>query len=800
LSPPGTGRPGARAQAWAAAALLGWVVVLFLEAVMGRGVFFERDIHAYWHPLIASFRRIVRAGDWPLWNPEVGFGGPLLADPNLQLAYPPTWATLWVAPAVYYTCFAVLHCLWAGWGAYRLGRAWSLSPLPALVAGAAWSSSGPLLSSVSLFHHYASACWMPWVLWALERTLAAPGRRRSALLGMAAAGQLLAGSADMFIFTALVAAARGLRFAAGGGLRRAGVAALARGLGLAAVLASLLCAVQWLPAAALLRSGSRSEQTLRTATYWSLHPASLADLAVPYLVSGTPWGPPSRGELFEGREPLLRCLYLGLGVLALAALGAAAPGAARARLLLALALMFLLVALGRFTPAGYVFAIPPLSLLRYPTKCAVPAALCAALLAGFGAQAWLSAWPEALQRRGRLLAAALGALVLACAGAAAVAARSPGALAFLLDPGAPGGAPAAALAGVQRLARASALGLAMMLLVWWRSRRQHASRGLTAALVGLVCADIASVGRHVNPLAPPAVLQRQPDALAGLRPGDRIYSDPHTDPSVAALAHLPAGWDPAWARAVGFRQRLTPPTGALWQLRGSYDGTFTGLTPFPVAYLSTTVAEGTDQWIGVRLLRMGAVDAVLSVRELAGLPLRGSYPSVFAEPVRHYQVPEPLPRAYWAGQAREFPDEVSYAVLSHPAFDPDREVLLAPGVGGARGDGGGGRVRVLEERADRLRCETDSEGAGFLVVVGAFDSGWRARVDGRPAPVHRANVLFRAVGVPAGRHRVELRYRPPAVAWGAGLSALGALATALAWRSGRRRDSIGAAGTGDGAQ
>ena len=57
--------------------------------------------------------------------------------------------------------------------------------------------------------------------------------------------------------------------------------------------------------------------------------------------------------------------------------------------------------------------------------------------------------------------------------------------------------------------------------------------------------------------------------------------------------------------------------------------------------------------------------------------------------------------------------------------------------------------------------------------------GWRAHVDGVPAPVLRANGKHRAVAVPAGRHEVVLRYEPPGLLAGLALSGLSLLASAL---------------------
>ena len=86
-------------------------------------------------------------------------------------------------------------------------------------------------------------------------------------------------------------------------------------------------------------------------------------------------------------------------------------------------------------------------------------------------------------------------------------------------------------------------------------------------------------------------------------------------------------------------------------------------------------------------------------------------------------------------------------------------------------------------RHDRVRIAADLERPGYVVLVDTYDPGWKATVDGRRAPVLRANAAFRAVPVGAGRHVVEMVYRPLSVIVGAALSAAAALVglgTALA--------------------
>jgi uncharacterized membrane protein YfhO len=69
-------------------------------------------------------------------------------------------------------------------------------------------------------------------------------------------------------------------------------------------------------------------------------------------------------------------------------------------------------------------------------------------------------------------------------------------------------------------------------------------------------------------------------------------------------------------------------------------------------------------------------------------------------------------------------------------------------------------------------------------------------VDGKPAPILRADYLLRAVPVPAGAHRVEFHFRSPAIRRGLWIS-IGSLVLILgllAFDLSRRRKPRTAAG------
>jgi hypothetical protein len=168
-----------------------------------------------------------------------------------------------------------------------------------------------------------------------------------------------------------------------------------------------------------------------------------------------------------------------------------------------------------------------------------------------------------------------------------------------------------------------------------------------------------------------------------------------------------------------------------------------------------------------------------------------------------YENREVLPRAFVVPGAAPLPprQEVLKALRAN---DFRRTVLLEdPAALPARPSGGGFRAAtVVMSRPNRVTLRVDGGPAGYLVLADLWFPGWRATVDGRPATVHRANYLFRAVAVPAGAREVVFTFAPTSLARGKAASgaALGLVAlvgvSSLASRRHRERRRGRAAGAG----
>ncbi|HXY39304.1 MAG TPA: hypothetical protein VEQ10_06520, partial [Vicinamibacteria bacterium] len=753
-----------RPQTLAAAGLLLLVVLLFRQPLLQGGVVYERDVHLIWHPQVEGFVRAVAGGALPLWDPSPAFGQPLLADPGAQVLYPPTWLNLLMRPWTYYTLFAAGHLALSALAFFALARRW-VSVAAAATGAAVWALCGPLLSMVTLWHHYAGACLAPLVLLAAERAAATRRAREVVLLGLAIGLQMLAGSADMCALTLVTVAAwtamvhvrwrqpREIPWLLGGGA-------------VALLLAAALAAGQWVASLELLTRSSRRELPEAVRTYWSVHPASLLGTIAVGVPVGLPLQAHWRQELFEGREPFMGSLYLGLPALGLVAAGLFRDGQRRRGLALAAVLATaVLMALGRHAPAyaALTWLVPPLRVLRYPVKTMVFAALAWSGLVALGVDGWRSALS------GRRHLAALLPLTLATALVAALAA------AMLADVPALRAAAGRLLVPEHLLAmlpvgRALALhallGAALAALAW---RFPGGSRAACAAAV-LAVLDLALAHPVPTPVAPSALYAHRPEVLAALEPlaKARVYSYDYGEIGRAqawgggtphVLARQPAGWSLGASTALALQLGLAPQTAGRWGLRQGFDIDYRGLQAQPVALFTRLVrVDEADPDAVLRLLQLASVTHVIALHPFAAdrLPLAAELPGLFRHPIRVEVVPGSLPRVRVVAGVRAADDDAALGALVDPKFDPGRAVVLARGPAREAPAAFDGRARIVSEAADALRVEAELSSAGYLVIADSYDQGWKAAVDGVRAPLLRANLAFRAVPVPAGRHQVEL--------------------------------------------
>jgi hypothetical protein len=90
-----------------------------------------------------------------------------------------------------------------------------------------------------------------------------------------------------------------------------------------------------------------------------------------------------------------------------------------------------------------------------------------------------------------------------------------------------------------------------------------------------------------------------------------------------------------------------------------------------------------------------------------------------------------------------------------------------------------GTAEIVEETPTRIKVAARMETAGLLVLADRWDKGWRADLNGQPAPILIVNHALRGVVVPAGEATLEFRYRPASLAWGLRLAAFAAVVLLL---------------------
>ncbi len=130
-----------------------------------------------------------------------------------------------------------------------------------------------------------------------------------------------------------------------------------------------------------------------------------------------------------------------------------------------------------------------------------------------------------------------------------------------------------------------------------------------------------------------------------------------------------------------------------------------------------------------------------------------------------------LPRAFVVHQTVFAPDhQTALDLMSN--IDPSRVAVVEgqdPSLESSQPDRS--TVYVVDYQADRLDLTADLTTPGLLVVSEIDYPGWQAFVDGRPAPIIRADGIVRSLSLPAGFHRVQFSFTPPGLRDGQSIAA-----------------------------
>jgi hypothetical protein len=175
--------------------------------------------------------------------------------------------------------------------------------------------------------------------------------------------------------------------------------------------------------------------------------------------------------------------------------------------------------------------------------------------------------------------------------------------------------------------------------------------------------------------------------------------------------------------------------------------------------------------------------------DLAPILGKGRHGLVYrSEDVAVFENADAAPRAFITHNVRRVDDAEAFRQLR--SAEPNAEIYVAEGPEFETdvGQGFNERAEIVLYEPERVVVDAQLDAEGYLVLADAWDPGWIALVDGAPAAMTRADVIFRAVLLDEGSHRVEFLYRPRAFYAGALLSGIGiallgvALLATILWR------------------
>jgi len=748
-------------------------VAFFADVLFTDRTFFVRDVSTFHYPLKMLVTEAYAQGEWPLWNPYIQMGQPLLANPNSMAVYPGQLLFQFLPFETAFELHFVVHCILAGMGAFCLARILGFSLQAAFLSAVVYNFSGPTLSAVNLFNILPVVAFLPWLttalIWLVSRPSVARGCLTALLLGsfFLLLEPLSTLATSVFVFVIV-----GAFVWQSGQVRFSWVRLLV--IAVTVLLTAIsIAAIQIVPTLELVEfSGRKGGLSLSEATFWSLHPVQVLQTLCPRILgeyfrleAPVPWP----AQFFNDREPYLLSSYVGGMILFLAGFGAwQSRRDWKTRSLVVAMVVSILLALGLHTPLySKLFEwIPVFRYGRFPIKFLFATNLCLALLAGAGWASLQSSEDTTRRRFGRravalllalsaVLAAFYGESVWRLLGAAPTVAGE-----FQWSRGSEPVRVGATLifSGLRHIHLHLGICLAFLLLNSWSTVRPNV---LGVAVMLVVLLDLWSANLWINPPGDSTLYETAPIAqyLQEREKSDGPFRIYRFEPSRLS-DHPSIRYETDSVIWISLYRKLT-----LFPFLAAKDHIAYSLFPSVDRLETPFVQQLTRELEKITLLRERLdllsslnVRYIVSPVELANekLSLEALYQVNSDQPLRLYAlegfarrafVVSKLPGQAEAGSPPEAPfsKEGGRSQLTFQVGEPLK----------------GASAKVSRYSSGNVDLEVESPETALLVLIDNNFPGWVARVNAETRPIQAVYPACRAVAVPAGRHRVTFSYEPP---------------------------------------
>jgi len=696
--------------------------IYFFEIVFGQKFLWEDILYQY-YPFHYFLFNNLRHLSIPLWNPYMFAGMPFLADIQTQVFYPLNWLFALISSQNQSYVFwlvelkAILHLLLGGIGFYLLMRELKLSKYSGVISGLTFSFSSFMIMHIIHLTLVSTFAWFPLILYFFYRTLSYRRLRDSVFAGICLGLANLAGHPQM---TLHIVYCLGLFFILylffNWHSKKTFI--LKNYLPffiLTIVIGFALAASAYLPAYQYSFHTVRELMTFAESAEISLSPSFFITILIPKFfgsltATGTDsvqfWANPAGYAYWE------TALYIGIVPLVLSIIGILFNRHHLRWHFSILAILALLLALGRFTPF-YRLAfelLPGFDRFRIPARFIGLLTVAFAYFTGLGIDVLIKEKPNNRILIPGLCLFGYALIILFLLITAALTKTFP----LLKSP--PLFSNALNQTGILFIFL-----VPLLIIIYLRNRYFRFAPVFASLLILLTFIDLYTFGHKFN--------------LGTNKPEEFYPKRPFIDNLIKETKETPLRIN---ARS-GSYMILQRNEGLIWQLE-----LLEGYTPLKLTDYVTfeiPVERRND------LLNVKYRISIDSIRQTLGL------------------VPNPtaLPRAWLADSFIVIPErDRILSTLSDTGFDYRRVVILEkppPFEPEPNHTSVPFRNVIITNRSrEKISLQVKIDRPAILVLSEIYYPEWKALIDSRPAEILRANYCLRALPLPAGTHTVIFYY------------------------------------------